>query len=289
MPQMGERLPNTIRAGFQNDCTVFKVSEDVVAPLEDTSPTTATNDPSDSRPESDLVSGVSAASNDAFKAFAAEQLNWLPLSNNQTETQGQEVHRTLQGLVLGSVSRSSYSGPVDSSSTGYGNSGSSNGVESGLSPDIGHSSYNRPTLNSTTPLETRANVQARQKIGDGVFRHLYGLGPMGDFLGRSAPTSQGMHDMALPKARKLKETPDSDEVYLQQPYKIKKEAELGNEEGKEEGKYGRDIAEVMERLYIDDVKLEKGVKLEDQDGMEVVQVEMKEKGKEELKMECMER
>jgi hypothetical protein len=46
---------------------------------------------------------------------------------------------------------------------------------------------------------------------------------------------------------------------------------------------------VMERLYIDDVKLEKGVKLEDQDGMEVVQVEMKEKGKEELKMECMER
>jgi hypothetical protein len=209
----------------------------------------------DSRLESDLVSGVSAASNDAFKAFAAEQLNWLPLSNNQTETQGQEVHRTLQGLVLGS--RSSYGGPVDSSSTGYGNSGSSNGAESGLSPDTGHSSSNRPTPNSTTPSETRANVQAGQNssrgtsyetspasahqarvpttdgrafgsffssqpdyssipatgltpentfsmpetpgrdlstpgwdmsgqttgltpIGDGVFRHLYGLGPMGD-------------------------------------------------------------------------------------------------------------
>ena len=257
MPQMGDRLPNTIRADFRNECTVFKVSEDVVAPLEDTSPTTATNNPSDSRPESDLVSGVSAASNDAFKAFAAEQLNWLPLSNNQTETQGQEVHRTLQGLVLGSVSRSSYGGAVDSSSTGYGNSGSSNGAESGLSPDTGHSSSNRPTPNSTTPSETRANVQAGQNssrgtsyetspasahqarvpttdgrafgsffssqpdyssipatgltpentfsipetpgrdlstpgwdisgqttgltpIGDGVFRHLYGLGPMGD-------------------------------------------------------------------------------------------------------------
>jgi hypothetical protein len=225
-----------------------------------------------------------------------------------------------------------------------------------------------------------------------------------DFPGRSAPTSQGMHEMALPKARKLKEMPDLDEVYVQQSYKIRKEAELGNEEGtglfddldnddydeeqgdeeakspfdddattsieeritirerqyalerlvcqgisepdhdeiweepdahaadrahikkkrtaanarifraedeqnhykssqdydgkavvnnnegEEEGKDARDIAEVMERLYIDDVKLEKGVKLEHQDGLEGVQGEIKEEnGKEDLKMEGMER
>jgi hypothetical protein len=224
-----------------------------------------------------------------------------------------------------------------------------------------------------------------------------------DFPGRSAPTSQGMHEMALPKARKLKETPDLDEIYVQQPYKIRKEAELGNEEGtglfddvdnhdydeeqgdeeakspfdddattsieeritirerqyalerlvcqgisepdhdeiweepdahaadrvhikkkrtaanarifraedeynpykssqddgkavvnnkegEEEGKDARDIAEVMERLYIGDVKLEKGVKLEHQDGLEGAQGEIKEeKRKEDLKMEGMER
>jgi hypothetical protein len=46
----------------------------------------------------------------------------------------------------------------------------------------------------------------------------------------------------------------------------------------------------MERLYIGDVKLEKGVKLEHQDGLEGAQGEIKEeKRKEDLKMEGMER
>jgi len=255
MPQMGEKLAEASRSGFRNECSVFRHSEDVVAPMEDTSPPTAADAPTDSRREPDPASRTPGSNNDAFKVFDGEQLNWLPLTNNQTDNQGQEVHHTLQDLVLGP--RSTYSGPGDPSSTGYGNSGSSNGADAGLSPDTGHSSSNRPTPNSTTPSEPRPNLQAGQNssgvtsyetspasahqarvpttdgrafgsffssqpdyssipatgltpentfsmpetpgrdistpswemggqtsgltpIGDGVFRHLYGLGPMGD-------------------------------------------------------------------------------------------------------------
>jgi hypothetical protein len=56
-----------------------------------------------------------------------------------------------------------YGRPGDSSSSAYMNSGSSNGGDTGLSPDTGHSNSNRPTPNSTSPSETRPTLQPVQK------------------------------------------------------------------------------------------------------------------------------
>jgi hypothetical protein len=96
-----------------------------------------------------------AVLNDAFKNFNAEQLNWLPLK---------DIHTTGDGLPSRHLDESTYGRPGDSSSSAYMNSGSSNGADTGLSPDTGHSGSNRPTPNSASPSEIRVNLQSKSDL-----------------------------------------------------------------------------------------------------------------------------
>ena len=98
---------------------------------------TAQPDTSTSRPDSNPPSAT--AVDNSFKVFSPERLDWLPLP---------DVHGTLN-------SSTTYGRAGDSGSSAYMNSGSSNGGDTGLSPDTGHSSSNRPTPNSTSPSESR--------------------------------------------------------------------------------------------------------------------------------------
>jgi hypothetical protein len=114
----------------------------------DDSPTVATDSANILRPEPNPNSGTS------------DLPNWIPLPDHASNDQGQEVQRTLQGLALGSIPGARYgSGDIIG---GYVNSESSNANDSGLSPNTGNSGSDRPTPNSTTPSESRANLKAGQ-------------------------------------------------------------------------------------------------------------------------------
>lgn len=87
------------------------------------------------------------------------QSSWVPLEDHHNSNEGQDVQRTIAGLVIGSTSQTTYGSGDVSSGGGYVNSESiSTGPDSGLSPDTSNS--NRPTPNSTTPSDTRSNLRA---------------------------------------------------------------------------------------------------------------------------------
>ncbi|RFU35919.1 hypothetical protein B7463_g324, partial [Scytalidium lignicola] len=90
--------------------------------------------------------------------FDGDAPNWVPLEHPALAPE-QEVQRTMQGLVLGQMVGSAFK-PGELSNSGYINSESSNGPDSGLSPDTGNSSSNRPTPNSSTSSDTRPNLQS---------------------------------------------------------------------------------------------------------------------------------
>lgn len=131
----------------------MKIAEDVTTPP-------------DVRRESDPAGVSTSVSDEALNAFANEQPNWMPLSDHTTIEHGQDVQRTLQGLALGAnnLPRPTYSSS-DLNSTGYVTSENSNNADAGLSPDTTHSGSNRPTPNSTTPSETRSNLQPGTNSG----------------------------------------------------------------------------------------------------------------------------
>lgn len=139
------------------------ISEDREVHLDNNTPKTVPDASTDSGHESTPASGVEASAvNDAYKAFDGGRLNWLPLRDQQTGDLGQDVQRTMQGLVLGSIPPAPYGEPGNSSSSGYVNSGGSNTADTGMSPDTGRSGSNRPTPNSPSPSEPRLNMQAGQ-------------------------------------------------------------------------------------------------------------------------------
>jgi hypothetical protein len=121
----------------------MKVPDDGHNPM-DARPAVNTDTANDFRADSDPTSG------------ASDQPNWVPLPDH-----GQDVQRTLQGLALGGIMRSTY-GHGELSGGGYVNSESSNANDSGLSPNTGNSGSDRPTPNSTTPSESRANLKPGQ-------------------------------------------------------------------------------------------------------------------------------
>jgi hypothetical protein len=98
----------------------------------------------------------------SFKVFDAEQLDWLPLRDVQTGP---------HALASGSLNTGSYGRPGDSTSSAYMTSGSSNGADTALSPDTGHSGSNRPTPNSTSPSEARPNLQPGHRNSAGTSYH----------------------------------------------------------------------------------------------------------------------
>lgn len=117
---------------------------------QDSSPALQPDASASSLPKSNPASGATIDS--PFKDFNPERLDWLPLPDIRNVNSGSPT------LALNS--NSTYGRPVDSGSSAYMNSGSSNGGDTGLSPDTGHSGSNRPTPNSTSPSETRSGQKS---------------------------------------------------------------------------------------------------------------------------------
>jgi len=147
----------------------MRVTEDVAVSMDNASPTAAPSDP--------ISGGTTNTRNDSF----GEQPNWMPIDSHQN---GESVQRTLQGLVIGQDARTTY-GSENMNSAGYGNGGSSNGADTGLSPDTAQSASNRPTPNSTTPSDTRPNLQAGQTNSGGTS---YETSPASSHQNRIPPT-----------------------------------------------------------------------------------------------------
>jgi hypothetical protein len=159
---MGEPPKTGFPASFRNECNFMKPLEDDGTAMDDPRPTGPTESSNDFQGESEPASATSTnARNDSF----GDQPNWLSL--HQNTDQGTDVQRTLQGLALGNIPQSTYR-PGDLNSSGYGNSESSTGADTGLSPDTNHSTSNRPTPNASTPSDTRPNLQSGQSGSGGT-------------------------------------------------------------------------------------------------------------------------
>lgn len=118
----------------------------------------------DVRRDPDPVVGASAgATNEALNAYS--EPSWMPVTDRSTRERNQNAQRTLQDLVLGTNSMPNSFSSGDISSAGYVTSENSTGADAGLSPDTAYSSSNRPTPNSTTPSESRSNLQPGTNSG----------------------------------------------------------------------------------------------------------------------------
>ena len=145
--QFGKSFPK--ENGFRNECRSFLINPE----SQENSPIAPPDTSASSR--SEPITASTAATNNSFKVFNSERLDWLPLG---------DLDNCDVALSTSQLSNTSaYARPGGSTSSAYMNSGSSTGGEPGLSPDTGHSSSNRPTPNSTSPSETRPSLQAGQK------------------------------------------------------------------------------------------------------------------------------
>ena len=148
MPVLGGAPRSNV---FRQECAFLGVPDDAPNPMDD-NPRVDTDSKKDLRRESDPPSGTN------------NQPNWVPLRDHSPIDHGKDVQRTLQGLALGGIRRSTY-GSGELSGGGYVNSETNNVNDSGLSPNTGNSGSDRPTPNSTTPSESRANLQNGQTSG----------------------------------------------------------------------------------------------------------------------------
>ncbi|KAG0649833.1 Citrinin biosynthesis transcriptional activator ctnR [Hyphodiscus hymeniophilus] len=146
MPMMGGASRSNVH---RQECS-FLLKNDGPNPMDDNNTVNA-DGANTLRRESDPTSGSS------------DQPNWVPLPDHTNMDNG-EVHRTLQGLALGNIPTATY-GTGELSGGGYVNSESSNANDSSFSPNTGNSDSNRPTPNSTTPSESRANLKHSQRSG----------------------------------------------------------------------------------------------------------------------------
>ncbi|KAH6678397.1 fungal-specific transcription factor domain-containing protein [Halenospora varia] len=153
MPNMGG-APRSVTTGFppngRNECMFLSVLDDEIP------------SPSKENPTPDTAT--------VRNAPAAEGANWTPFeaphSNTNRVNSQQEVHRTLEGLAIASGSQSHYG--TNNSSSYINSESSNNGADSGLSPDTANSASNRPTPNSTTPSDSRPNLQPGQNNSGGT-------------------------------------------------------------------------------------------------------------------------
>lgn len=106
---------------------------------------------------------------------AREDSKWVPFDSNSSSDHGHEVQRNMAGLVIGGAPANHYEPGDMTSGSSYINSESSNsGGDAVLSPATTHSNSNRPTPNSTTPPDSRSNLQSTQANSTG---NSYGTSP----------------------------------------------------------------------------------------------------------------
>jgi len=161
MPKLGQG-PNGLPNTFRNECIYTKILGEV--PMGDeTNPNGTNENQNEFRREAEPNSA--GASNSRSEAFG-DQTNWMPLPDHAATDSGNEVQRNLQGLAIGDIHRSAAYGSGDLHS--YGNSDSSNGADTGLSPDTTQSSSNRPTPNASTPSDSRPNLKQGQSNSGAV-------------------------------------------------------------------------------------------------------------------------
>lgn len=115
-------------------------------------------DQNKSNPPAGETDPTSAGSKNSRPDGSGVDSPWMDFQSHQHSKQGQDVQQNMQSLAIGSIP----SQRVIDITTGNGymnNEGSSQGANAGLSPDTAHSGSNRPTPNSTTPSDTRSNLQ----------------------------------------------------------------------------------------------------------------------------------
>ncbi|KAJ5047349.1 uncharacterized protein L3040_003176 [Drepanopeziza brunnea f. sp. 'multigermtubi'] len=157
MPKIGQGpngLPNTFRKPG-GECNFMRIPEGAGNPMDDVS---STKDPNDFRRGSEPNSAGPSNSN---ANHFGDQTNWMPLPDHPPTDTGNAVQQTLQGLATGEIHRSTAYGPGLSNNR-FGNSESSNGVDTGLSPGTAISSSNRPTPIASTPSDSLSNLQPGQ-------------------------------------------------------------------------------------------------------------------------------
>ncbi|KAH6719173.1 fungal-specific transcription factor domain-containing protein [Leptodontidium sp. MPI-SDFR-AT-0119] len=182
MPKMGQG-PNGLPNTFRNECVYSKILGEV-AMGDEPSPNGTTENANEFRQDNEPNS--STASNTRNDAFG-DQTNWMPLPDHPPADSGHEVQRTLQGLAIGEVRRPAPYGSGDVNS--YGRSESSNGADTGLSPDTANSSSNRPTPNASTPSDSRPNLQPGQSNSGAAS---YETSPASSHQNRPAVDSRSM-------------------------------------------------------------------------------------------------
>jgi hypothetical protein len=116
-------------------------------------------DPAQTKTSAGESDPTSAGSTNARPEANELDSNWINFQNHQRPEQGQEVQRNMQSLAIGSLPSQRVTDITNGSSNYINSEGSNHGGDAGLSPDTAHSSSNRPTPNSTTPSESRTNLQ----------------------------------------------------------------------------------------------------------------------------------
>ncbi|TVY19646.1 Citrinin biosynthesis transcriptional activator ctnR [Lachnellula arida] len=142
-PQIGQRSLHGIIQS--NDCNFMTVQE-------------VSGDQNQSNPPAGPTDPTSAGSKSSHPDGSGVDSPWMDFQSHQHSKQGQDVQQNMQSLAIGSIPSQRVTDIT--TSNGYmNNEGRSQGGDAGLSPDTAHSGSNRPTPNSTTPSDTRSNLQ----------------------------------------------------------------------------------------------------------------------------------
>jgi hypothetical protein len=123
-------------------------------------------DPEQTGPPGAASNPATAGPNSAQPDAISSSSNWL---NFSPTGQGQEVQRNMESLAIDSLQTQRVSDLNSGSS--YMNSegsGSGSGGDAGLSPDTQHSNSGRPTPKSSTPSDSRSNLQTGQNGSSGT-------------------------------------------------------------------------------------------------------------------------
>ena len=115
-------------------------------------------DPSQPKPPAGETDPTSAGSANSRPDGNEVDSNWINFQSHQPE-QGQDVRRNMQSLAIGSLPTQRVTDITTGSGNYINSEGSNHGGDAELSPDTAHSGSNRPTPNSSTPSDSRSNLQ----------------------------------------------------------------------------------------------------------------------------------
>lgn len=145
------RMFDGIAATIDNECNYMRISRISEISVDPNSTKVPSGDPDP----------PSASSAIGRTETAGEGSDWINFQSHQPTEQGRDAQHNLQNLAIGSLPTQRITEISSAGGSNYMNTtdGSNNGGDSGLSPDTQHSNSNRPTPNSTTPSESRSNLQ----------------------------------------------------------------------------------------------------------------------------------